>query len=117
MSESSGQAGCPSCGAAMPPLATACEECSYRTGLTASEQVMVGETGPCERCREEVLQEATYCRHCGHTVREWRLVPMALMILGFCLTASIVGAVVGIPMQLLALRLFRQARGTVVADD
>lgn len=117
MSKSTVRVGCPSCGAAMPPLATACEECSYRTGLSASEQVAAAETGPCERCGEKILRDATYCRHCGHTVRDWRFIPMALMILGFCLTASIVGAVVGIPMQLLALRLFREARGTVVADD
>lgn len=117
MGEQIGRVGCPSCGAPLSPLAAACEECSYRTG-PVDEPVAPDETGPCERCGDPVRLEATYCRHCGHRVPEWRLVPMALMIVGFCLTASIIGAVVGIPMQVLALRLFRESReGTVVATD
>lgn len=115
MSRQTGRAGCPSCGAPLSPLATACEECSYRTALSSEQTTR--ELAPCERCGDLVTPEATYCRHCGNSVPEWRFVPIALMIVGFCLTASIVGAVVGIPMQLLALRLFRKARGTVVADD
>lgn len=118
MSETTGRAGCPSCGAPLSPLAASCEECSYRMAPPADELAAPGETGPCERCGGPVLREATYCRHCGHSVREWRLIPMFLMIIGFCLTASIIGAVVGVPMQLLAIRLFRESRqGTVVADD
>lgn len=117
MAETTGRADCPNCGASLSPLAITCEACSYRTGLSSSEQTRDVETGPCEHCDAPVVRGATYCRHCGHHVREWQLVPMFLMIVGFCLTASIIGAVVGVPMQLVALRLFREARGSVVAED
>lgn len=125
----------------MSPLAATCEACGYRfgsleraapappdgsttlssSGRAPSDDAETGhsevETGPCRRCGEAVLVEARFCRHCGHTVREWRIVPVLMMIVGFCLTASIIGAVVGIPMQIVALRLFREAReGTVVVD-
>lgn len=107
--------GCPSCGASLSPLESTCEACGYSL-LSESGGAAATETGPCERCGGELSVEATYCHHCGHTVRRWRLVPALLMIVGFCLTASIVGAVVGVPMQLLALRMVREAReGTVVA--
>lgn len=131
-------AGCPACGASIPALAAACEACGYTFGSLAEpadpsfdsagrEAVAATatadtvrerpvETGPCASCGGELPVQATYCRHCGEAVREWQVVPVLLMIVGFCLTASIVGAVVGIPMQILALRLFREAReGTVVA--
>ncbi|MFB6172597.1 MAG: zinc ribbon domain-containing protein [Haloarculaceae archaeon] len=111
-----GETGCPNCGAPLAPLAAVCEDCGYRTG--PERDAPPAETGPCERCGGPVALDATYCRHCGHSVRTWRAVPTLLMIVGFCLTASIVGAIVGVPLQLLALRLFREAReGTVVARD
>lgn len=129
--------GCPVCGEPVSPLAVTCEECGYTLGAVGDpspvndrptapvedRQAPTGgdgtreATGPCRRCGGELPAGARFCKHCGHEVREWRLVPVLLMILGFCLTASIIGAVVGVPMQVLALRLFREARdGTVVAD-
>lgn len=121
--------GCPSCGASIRPLAATCEACGYGFGAIVDPDATTAtddhastlesvDTGPCRRCGESVARAATYCPHCGASVREWRLVPIFLMIVGFCLTASIIGAIVGIPMQLLALRLFREAReGTVVTTE
>lgn len=95
----------------MSPFAASCEACGRRLLLSGGDAAEDdAATGPCEACGGELPVEATYCRHCGHAVREWRVVPILLMALGFCLTASIVGAVVGIPMQLYALRLFRRSR-------
>jgi uncharacterized OB-fold protein len=117
LSESVSDARCPDCGTPASPLAAACESCG-RPFLLAGATATGSEEDPgarCVRCDGAVRPDASYCRHCGYTAREWSLVPVLLMGLGFILTASLVGAVVGIPLQLLALRLFRQD-GTITAD-
>lgn len=108
---------CPDCDAPTRPLAVACGSCGRRLLVAESTRPAhpTDTSARCARCDGAVLPEATYCRHCGYTARQWSLVPILLMGLGFILTASLVGAVVGIPLQLLALRLFRQD-GTITAD-
>jgi RNA polymerase subunit RPABC4/transcription elongation factor Spt4 len=104
---------CPDCGEPVGPLTAECGSCGSRLLVGAPDTTPPPEeTAPCRECGREVAADATYCRHCGYTPRDWGLVAIGLQILGFLLTASFVGAVVGIPMQLLSLRLFRKD-GTV----
>lgn len=134
--------GCPVCGGEMGVFAGACPTCGYAirppsrsvkvttsstdppsratTGSQTDSPRAPDEgdqTGPCATCGGRLPVDARYCRHCGASVREWRFIPAILMILGFCLTASIIGAVLGIPLQLLALRLFRESREATVVGE
>lgn len=107
---------CPDCGESIGPLTSTCEACGRRLLVGAAGPAPEpDETAPCRNCGQAVATDATYCRHCGYTPRDLGVVAIGLMILGFILTASLIGAVVGIPMQLLALRLFRKDK-TVTAD-
>lgn len=110
---------CPDCDAPTSPLASSCAACGRRLLVSGTTSPRADGPAPgsarCARCDGAVSADATYCRHCGHTARRWSLLPILLMGLGFILTASLVGAVLGIPMQLLALRLFRQDE-TITAD-
>jgi len=103
---------CPDCGASVSALSATCEACGHRLLGGVEERETPDETAVCRNCGCAVVPDATYCRHCGYVPRDWGPVAIALTVFGFLFTASIIGAVVGIPMQLLALRLFRKD-GTV----
>lgn len=63
----------------------------------------MAETAPCKKCTEEISTEAKRCPECGYEPsshgRWWR---QGGMLIGFILTITLVGAIVGIPLMILS---------------
>lgn len=64
---------------------------------------MTADTAPCQKCASPIPTEAVRCPECGYEpssegarARFWG------MLIGALLTATVIGAVVGIPLFLLA---------------
>jgi predicted amidophosphoribosyltransferase len=64
----------------------------------------------CAECREEIDREATTCPHCGHEGAEVSAAyGVAQFLVGGVLTATIIGAIIGIPLMRRGMRRAKRA--------
>ncbi|WP_394295308.1 zinc ribbon domain-containing protein [Natrialba taiwanensis] len=63
----------------------------------------MAEKGTCQKCHSEISTDAITCPQCGYEPSaEGKTLRAIFYILGGLLTASVIGAVVGLPMMALA---------------
>lgn len=55
----------------------------------------------CEECREEIDEEASTCPQCGHDgTTPSGMFSVVALVIGLLLTATLIGAIVGVPMAM-----------------
>jgi len=59
----------------------------------------MSDTGECGKCTSEISAEATKCPECGYEPKSENSIGRSiLMVIGFLLSATLIGAVIGIPL-------------------
>ena len=69
----------------------------------------------CSECREPVKEDAKSCPHCGYSPgSEGKWGRGVAQIIGLILTLTVIGAIIGIPIQYLAYKSSKRARNATV---
>lgn len=68
----------------------------------------------CQECRRKISSEATSCPECGYSPRDF--LPICLGIGGATMSATIIGAIVGLPVIVYAVILYTR-RGNAKPSD
>lgn len=72
----------------------------------------------CRECREEVAPEASRCPHCNYeATRDGYWTAVVVQIIGLLLTVTVIGAIVGLPLQWWSYKQMQAARNATVGVD
>lgn len=101
---------CSSCGTEIADSTSFCPECGHSLNDVGGTNDNQGKA-PCEQCGCEVNIEAIRCPECGYSpVDEGKIGRKLFMIGGAILTATLVGAIAGIPMIVLSMYVGRKKK-------